>query len=493
MASETPSEVLGQFYVRGSDSSSWPGILTFGRRVSLRLLIVTPEIGDGVPAPLAAALDGKQVDIVGESNAHGCITLLRCAYTKRRSSNHYFRGVQTTDLTFQPTEIWAGPRPFERDDSFTQLTLSFSGIHGIIGTKPLARKSFVKPEEKRAIEHVLGDTFEVFYNDTSAKHHVVALDDPPADVSFGSGYSVSGSWTEGDAISTYDECLVASREALVGEVLISIGAKIEKFLSFIGLKTIRCSSFKLARSRGENAPPEQFERLWYLGAEDGSNSVMFHEALASCFKEASAIKVALRRWLSPSEDEALARWLYLDSQDESVISAGRFISVCQAVEIIGRQAKGGAPFDKARFRSAASKVADVICAELGPDFDTEEYRNRFRQLVTSGNRFSFRDHIQEFVSGIPPVLRNALLPDQEAFIARLVKMRNLFVHMESQDLASEQAESHIGEMTYRLLALFAAHQGAALGLNPHRVLSGLANSSIGRSANHYIDRAKRRG
>jgi hypothetical protein len=72
-------------------------------------------------------------------------------------------------------------------------------------------------------------------------------------------------------------------------------------------------------------------------------------------------------------------------------------------------------------------------------------------------------------------------------------MRNLFVHMESQDLASEQAESHIGEMTYRLLALFAAHQGAALGLNPHRVLSGLANSSIGRAANHYIDRAKRRG
>jgi hypothetical protein len=40
------------------------------------------------------------------------------------------------------------------------------------------------------------------------------------------------------------------------------------------------------------------------------------------------------------------------------------------------------------------------------------------------------------------------------------------VHMESQDLASEQAETHIGEMTYRLLALFAAHQGAALGLDP---------------------------
>jgi hypothetical protein len=152
MASETPSEVLGQFYVRGADGSSWPGILTFGRRASLRLLIVSPEIGDGVPAPLAAALDGKQVDIVGESNARGCITLLRCAHTKQRSSNHYFRGVQTTELTFQPTEIWAGPRPFERDDSFTQLTLGFSGIHGIIGTKPLVRKSLVKPEEKRAIE-----------------------------------------------------------------------------------------------------------------------------------------------------------------------------------------------------------------------------------------------------------------------------------------------------------------------------------------------------
>jgi hypothetical protein len=484
-----PSEVLGQFYVRGTESSSWPGVLTFGPRASLRLLIVTSEISGRVPA----ALNGKQVDIVGDTNAHGCITLLSCAYTSERSSNHSFRGVKTTELSFRPTEIWAGPRPFDRDDSFTQLTLNFSGIHGIIGTKPLARKFFSKPEERRAIEGVLGDTFEVFYNDTSAKHHVVALDAPLADVSFGSGYSASHSWTEGDAISTYDECLVAAREALAGGMLISIGAKVERFLSFIGLKTLRSSSFKLARPRGENAPPEQFERLWYLGAKDVKNSVMFHGALSSCLQEASAITVALKRWLSPSEDEALARWLYLDSQDESVISAGRFISVCQAVEIIGRQAKGGAPFDKARFRSAASKVADVICAELGPGFDTEEYRNRFRQLVTSGNRFSFRDHIQEFVSGIPPVLRNALLPDKEAFVARLVKMRNLFVHMESQGLASDQAESHIGEMTYRLLALFAAHQGAALGLDPNRILSGLANSSIGRAANHYIDRAKRRG
>jgi ApeA N-terminal domain 1 len=430
---------------------------------------------------------------VGDTNALGCITLLSCAQNNGRSLDPSFRGGETIELSFRPTEIWAGSRPFERGDNFTQLTLGFSGIHGIIGTKPLAHKFFAKPEEKRAIEGVLGDAFEVFYNDTSAKHHVVALDEPPVDVSFGSAYSVSHSWTEGDAISTYDECLVASREPLGGGVLISIGTKVERFLSFIGLKTLRCSSFKLARSRGENAPFEQFERLWYLGAKDVRNSVMFHRALASCFEEASAVKVALRRWLSPSEDEALARWLYLDSQDESVISAGRFISVCQAVEIIGRQAKGGAPFEKARFRSAASKVADVICAELGPGFDTEEYKNRFRQLVTSGNRFSFRNHIQEFVFGIPLVLKNALLPDQEVFIARLVKMRNLFVHMESQDLASEQAESHVGEMTYRLLALFAAHQGAALGLNPHRVLSGLANSSIGRAADHYIDRAKRQG
>ena len=72
-------------------------------------------------------------------------------------------------------------------------------------------------------------------------------------------------------------------------------------------------------------------------------------------------------------------------------------------------------------------------------------------------------------------------------------MRNLFVHMESQNLASTQAERHIGEMTYRLLALFAAHQAVSLGIDQYRVLSGLMNSSIGRAANHFINKTKDAG
>ena len=310
MGTGNQSDVLGQFYVRGSDDLSWPGVLAFGRHASLRLLILAAGTGDELPAPLASALDGKQIDIIGESNARGCITLLRCANTNRRTSHHGFGGAQTTELAFQPTAIWTGPRPFVQDDNYSGLVMGFSGIHSIVGTKPLGHKLLADGDEKAIITNVLGDTYEVFYRDVSAKYHVVKLADPPVEVAFGSGYSTSFSWNEGDAISTYDECVIEADTEQSGEILISSGSKIEQFLSFICLKTIRCNRFLLERSQGPNLPLEKYERVWYFGERDGSAAVMYHEALGTYSREASAMEAALKSWLSPSGDEALARWLY---------------------------------------------------------------------------------------------------------------------------------------------------------------------------------------
>lgn len=205
------------------------------------------------------------------------------------------------------------------------------------------------------------------------------------------------------------------------------------------------------------------------------------------------MRTALQRWLAPSDDEFLARWLFLESQDDEAISVGRLIAIFQAVEIMGRAATGAPPFDRAAFDEAASKAATTMCQALGAPFDTTEFCNRFYQLIKTGNRPSFRDGVRAFFEQIPSNLRAQYLPDQDEFVGRVVKMRNIVIHMDNRTRVTEETTRHLGEMTYRLLALFAAHQAVALGLDPDRVLSGLVNSEIGQAANHYINRFQRRG
>lgn len=487
------TDILGQFYIRGDDRVSWPGILTLSPEATLRLLVLSSDSRGVLPAPFSAQPEGVLLDIIGETNSRGYVTLLRCACVHRRSSQHSADRAHTTEFRFRPSEVWVGPDPFESSALFNRMTLSFSGLHGVIGTKAIARKFLRTSEEKRAIGEVIGDVDELFYFDRAAKHHAVSLADPPAEVLFGSGYSASFSWIEGDSISTYDECIVVAREPMAADSLTPIGTKLERFLSFICMTTVRCSRFRLEQSCDESALPSTYERLWVLGGKQGTESVLFHEALSNCFQDPTGFTNALVGWMTPSVDQALARWLHLDSQDRNVISVGRFISVCQAVEILGREAKGGAPFDKGKFKSAAFKAAKAIVIELGAEYSTDDYENRFRQLVASSNRFSFRDHIHAFIDSIPPILTNALLPDRDAFVPLFVKMRNVLVHMESEALSDETAERHLGELTYRLLALFVAHQGTALGIDASRILGALANSSLGRSANHYIKIAVQRG
>lgn len=465
-------------------------MLSISREAVLRLLILLDGPENELPPLLSPFRGGVQVDLIGESNARGVITLFGCACENYRTSQHAPDGNVSIELTFRPTSIWVGPRSLDLDDDFNRLRLGFRGIHGVIGTKPIARKRIRSADDKSIVASLLGDADDVFYVNPSSKYYGISMADPSIEIRFGSGYSRSASWTEGETISTYDECCISSRGAVHATELISVGAKVERFLSFICLVTIRSVDFDLEVFASEEGPPERFQRVWCLAARESSEGLMFHEALSSWRCEEAHMETALRNWLSRSEDEALARWLYLDVQDQNVISVGRFISVCQAVEIVGRRAMGAAPFDKDRFRLASQRAAEVICEALGEEFQTLHYKNRFRGLVSSGNRHSFRDHLYAFASEIPASIKRVLLPDEDLFITKLVRMRNLLIHMDDGAITFDQAERELGEMIFRLLALFAVHQGVSLGLDPSRVLSGLQNSSIGRSALHYLHRAR---
>jgi len=478
MQTALPSEVLGQFSILGRDEKSWAGVLTFGTRPALRILVTSNDSGGFLPTPLQSLQQGAQLDFVGATNTLGCITLSKCAYSSGRGY-----GSHAPELTLHPTEIWAGPQPFSEDANYSGTTLGFSGIHSIIGNNILGHKILVDAAQKLAIETILGVTQEVFYRNPLAVEHKIELLNQRVTVLFYSSYSASFSAYKGDEISTYDECRITSSNSSSGKQLVALASNIEHFLSFICLKSIRCNELTLEKTDADLTPSENYKRLWYLGSEPSNEGVMFHEALGTFSKDPIPMEAALNAWFSSSDDEKLARWLFLDSQDQNVITAGRFIAVCQAVEIIGGQARSGGPrFDKSKFSQASLLGAETICRELGAEYQTPEYKDRFRQLIATGNRFSFRDKIITFMSAIPPMIKETFLQDQEQFINILVKMRNLFVHMANNNLSFDEGDSKLTAMTYKLLVLFAAHQAVALGMSPDRVLQGLRNSSLGRSA-----------
>lgn len=484
--------IIGQFYALGSEDVTWPGVVSIGADASLRLLI-TSDLTPGY-SKHEGLIAGSPIDFIGRTQSNDVISLIMCLYTEGRQLSNYKAKTLTSELCFKPTSIWTGPEPFLLKRQLAYLKFNFTGLHGIIGTKKLAHKLLVNETERNVVRDVIGQTYEVFYRDSSVRNYEVEVHNLNATISFGSDFVSSFSWKTGDSVESYDFCDVVSAAELAGDELLSISSKIERFLSFICLRTIRGTKLELSAAvQSGGPPPQRYARLWHLGAEHKPREVMFHQALSSFFQEPDAMRIALQRWLAPSDDEFLARWLFLECQEDEVISVGRLIAILQAVEIMGRAAAGAPPFDRAAFDKAASKAATTICQALGAPFDTTEFYNRFYQLIKRGNRPSFRDVVRAFFEQIPSNLRAHYLPDQDEFIGRVVKMRNIVIHMDSRTRVTEETTRYLGEMIYRLLALFAAHQAVALGLDSNRVLSGLVNSEIGQAANHYIDRFQRRG
>lgn len=484
--------IIGQFYALGSEDVTWPGVVSIGADASLRLL-VTSDLTPG-RSKYEELIAGLPIDFIGRTQSNDVISLIRCLYTEGRVLSNYRAKTVTSELCFKPTSIWTGPEPFLLGRQLAYLKFNFTGLHGVIGTKKLAHRLLVSEAERNVVRDLIGETYELFYRDSSVRNHEVELTNLNATIAFGSDFVSTFSWKTGNSVETYDFCDVVSAVELAGDELLSIGSKIERFLSFICLRTIRGTKLELSAAvQSEGPPPQRYARLWHLGAEHKPCEVMFHQALSSFLQEPGAMRTALQRWLAPSDDEFLARWLFLESQDDEAISVGRLIAIFQAVEIMGRAATGAPPFDRAAFDEAASKAATTMCQALGAPFDTTEFCNRFYQLIKTGNRPSFRDGVRAFFEQIPSNLRAQYLPDQDEFVGRVVKMRNIVIHMDNRTRVTEETTRHLGEMTYRLLALFAAHQAVALGLDPDRVLSGLVNSEIGQAANHYINRFQRRG
>jgi hypothetical protein len=157
------------------------------------------------------------------------------------------------------------------------------------------------------------------------------------------------------------------------------------------------------------------------------------------------MNVAIENWFSGSQEEQLARWIFLDAAAQDTLSNARFVAGCQCIEILGR-------------------------LELNT---TASQRRR---------RPTFEEILRAFMRMIPEEIRSVLAPREALFRTNLRQMRNLLVHMGENIMSMQEAQRLLPSMTYRVLALVMAHQATKLRVPVSDILRVIRNSALGRAA-----------
>jgi hypothetical protein len=350
-------------------------------------------------------------------------------------------------------------------------------LHGVIGTSVLNNEHH---DENKLLE--TGLFSEKVYRLCDEPDHAVLLPTIDVTIKFHSSLNRFVSWERGVELSVRDFLVIEKSEGSLGRELISLEENIERYLSFVCFRKITAKSISLLKTRGRTIP-EKWDLVRRPVKTIPNDNQMFDLPLVNCREYSSQFLEGLSHWLSSSEDERIARWMFVDIHHQKAVSPVHFVSACQVVEILGGQ-RVLAPFESRKLKLAAKNAAKLLAQDMG--LPTAE--RRFNELLLSFNRASLRDILNNFLDETPQEALKLFISDRKEFLTKVISLRNLFVHMKPTKLTFSDAEVHVGPVTYQLMALTVAHQAAALGFESGAYLQRLRYSLIGRLARRaFVD------
>ena len=209
--------------------------------------------------------------------------------------------------------------------------------------------------------------------------------------------------------------------------------------------------------------------LWELGERGKAfDPPMTHQILADLY-DPSVLQRACDRWFDASEVVRLSRWLYCNAIRDTDDGLARFISIAQALEVLGREV---APSSKLVDKPTRRKAVAAIKATLKDAGIDETYALRLVQNAENSNSTSYSDALHELMRPVEfvilPVAKLSYPGEVEklADFAKLVSStRNAVVHMTSdkrQDL--EQAFQRIPKLSLLIGFCYTVIQAHMLGL-----------------------------
>jgi ApeA N-terminal domain 1 len=209
--------------------------------------------------------------------------------------------------------------------------------------------------------------------------------------------------------------------------------------------------------------------LWAIGDRGKAfDPPMGHQILAD-LHEPQILQLACDRWFEASEVVRLSRWLFCKAVRETDDGLARFISIAQALEVLGREL---APSSKIVNRAMRLKAIAAIKSALEGAEIPSGYATRLVENAQNSNSTKYADALLEMMQPVEPVIvpvAKLSYPDEVTCLADFAKLvsstRNALVHMTSdkrQDL--EVAFVRVPKLSLLIGFCYAIIQANMLGL-----------------------------
>lgn len=457
--------IMGTWSIAGA-TEQYPGFLSLdGDELNLTIYLT---IEADTPAELLARTSPQlrpfkapnQPTIQGETR-FGCVTLFNCGEVHYHAANQFVPPQARAEVTLRPIQAWIGADFFSAQGPHQELRFEVLGLHNILATLYIDHQFLAATRGRRKspthkLKKLTGANQAFLVHEAPRPQARVSHNGKSFTVELLSQVLQSSSSTEGITFTTSDLVSVRSEGASLLE-LVNVAGEIERFLSLLCIGPVRGERVTLQLPHFRSA-----ELLWSLGRaiEPTGFDLLPHQTLVRLGQRPDLAREALEKWFAAGEASRIARWLIAQALSSRSASTARFLSVAQAWEIIGREESKTAPYDKKKFNKVRKEIKKLVTDEFG-----EDAAKRLIDLISSSNRDSFRDMLENTLGQVPQLALDKLCADLPNFISATVDVRNVLTHMQGKKkMPLDRAELLSLFLTYKLLVLFCIHSCAALGL-----------------------------
>lgn len=400
--------------------------------------------------------------ISAPSTSFGTLILDDCLQVNVRTRDSYVAGVSHCEIHLQPTRIWLGDPGRPETSSIHAISLLDGRLGGFFRF-PGFDSYLVSADHHRELFDTLGEPEEVW----AFKPH---RGDP---ITFGkTGFKLRQvtrcfhgmSHTTGYEYTTIASLRLEPPPDTDRRTCEGIIYQLKNLLTVLSFEDF---TFEVETYASEAHGTATL--LWALGERGKKfDPPMTHEILAD-LHEPEILQRACDSWFDASEIVRLSRWLCCKAIRETDDGLARFISIAQALEVLGRDV---APSSKLVDKPTRRKAVAAIKAALTDVGIDEAYSARLVQNAENSNSSSYADALHELMRPVElvilPVVRLSYPGEVESLadFAKLVsRTHNAVVHMTSdkrQDL--EQAFHRIPKLSLLIGFCYAVIQAHMLGL-----------------------------
>ncbi|MBA9063874.1 hypothetical protein GGQ91_003275 [Methylobacterium fujisawaense] len=413
-----------------------------------------------------------QASIVGIIPQYGTVFLKRCARYNWRNLHNLVAGRELFELSFQPTEIWMGAEFEDTAENIISIGLQDTRLAGFFGNPGLTTLSPHDPNAEEAFR-VLGSPESIW---TFCGPAALNLSLGETGFSFALRTQALRGWaaTTGATINSLISIDLYTEKAVIPQITLDISWKIEQIISVLSLEPFTFEYVFLHFSERSSVG-----LVWRYG-EDRSifKPPMQHQLLVD-LANVENLALILDRWFRATEVEQLSRWIFVRALHETSDGLARFVSVSQALEVLGREFGAAEKMPKSMIKLAVAKIR----AALSSDFE-KTFIDRVAGLVGSSNKTSYRDVLTHMITQAAQRHFPEIVTQIPEFAKTASETRNAVVHMSSDDKAKLQAAfDRVNKYSLKLCFWYAVVEMHYIGIEMPNIRQFLFNN---RNARHGL-------